>query len=163
MHPRGLVRIAALWCTRCRGSLPAASGPKRRRRAGAVALRLAGKKTAALSAAEIARIDALVADWRNEVIKPLRAVRRRLKSGPHPAPTKETETLRNSVKAVELSSERIELVVLEAEGQALMAADGSTGDAAGNLRNVVRFFRGAEPDERTATALAVIGNALAAL
>jgi uncharacterized protein (TIGR02444 family) len=121
------------------------------------------KNSVALSPTEIARIDGLVAGWRNEVIKPLRAVRRRLKSGPHPAPTKETETLRNSVKAVELSSERIELVVLEAEGQALMAADGSTGDAAGNLRNVVRFFRGAEPDERTATALAVIGNALAAL
>lgn len=117
----------------------------------------------ALSATEIVRIDGLVADWRNEVVKPLRAVRRRLKSGPHPAPTKETETLRNGVKGVELSSEKIELAMLEAEGQALMAADGSTGDAAGNLRNVVRFFRGTEPDETTATALAVIENALAAL
>lgn len=97
------------------------------------------------------------------MIEPLRAVRRRLKNGPHPAPTQETETLRNSVKAVELSSEKIELAVLEAEGQALMTADGSTGDAAGNLRNVVMFFRGAEPDERTATALAVIESALTAL
>jgi uncharacterized protein (TIGR02444 family) len=121
------------------------------------------KNSVALSPPEIARIDGLVADWRNEVIEPLRAVRRRLKSGPHPAPIPETETLRNGVKAVELSSERIELAVLEVEGQALMAADGSTGDAAGNLRNVVRFFRGAVPDERTATALAVIENALAAL
>ncbi|CDZ60149.1 TIGR02444 family protein [Neorhizobium galegae] len=121
------------------------------------------KNSVALSPTEIARIDGLVANWRNEVIEPLRAVRRRLKNGPHPAPTEETQTLRNGVKAVELGSERIELAVLEAEGQALIAADGSTGDAAGNLRNVVRFFRGAEPDERTATALAVIENALAAL
>ncbi|UIK08211.1 TIGR02444 family protein [Neorhizobium galegae] len=121
------------------------------------------KNSVALSPTEIARIDGLVANWRNEVIEPLRAVRRRLKNGPHPAPTEETQTLRNGVKAVELGSERIELAVLEAEGQALMAADGPTGDAAGNLRNVVRFFRGAEPDERTATALAVIENALAAL
>lgn len=121
------------------------------------------KNSVALSPTEVARIDGLVADWRNEVVKPLRAVRRRLKSGPHPAPTPETETLRNSVKAVELSSEKIELAVLEAEGQALMTADGSTGDAAGNLRNVVMFFRGAEPDERAATALAVIESALTAL
>ena len=121
------------------------------------------KNSVALSPTEIVRIDGLVAGWRNEVIKPLRAVRRRLKSGPHPAITQETETLRNGVKAVELSSEKIELAVLEAEAQALMAADGSAGDAAGNLRNVVRFFRGAEPDEKTATALAMIENALAAL
>ncbi|CDN50736.1 TIGR02444 family protein [Neorhizobium galegae] len=121
------------------------------------------KNSVALSPTEVARIDGRVADWRNEVVKPLRAARRRLKSGPHPAPTKETETLRNGVKGVELSSEKIELAMLEAEGQALMAADGSTGDAAGNLRNVVRFFRGAEPDEKTATALAVIENALLAL
>ncbi|CDN56892.1 TIGR02444 family protein (plasmid) [Neorhizobium galegae bv. officinalis bv. officinalis str. HAMBI 1141] len=121
------------------------------------------KNSVALSPTEVARIDGLVADWRNEVVKPLRAVRRRLKSGPHPAPTKETETLRNGVKGVELSSEKIELAMLESEGQALMAADGSTGDAAGNLRNIVRFFRGAEPDEKTAAALAVIENALAAL
>ncbi|WP_037084837.1 TIGR02444 family protein [Neorhizobium vignae] len=117
----------------------------------------------ALSPTEIARIDDLVADWRNEVVKPLRAVRRRLKYGPHPAPTKETQTLRTGVKDVELSSERIELAVLEVEGQALIAADGSTGDAAGNLRSVVMFFRRAEPDERTVTALAAIENALAAL
>ncbi|MBP2561591.1 uncharacterized protein (TIGR02444 family) [Neorhizobium galegae] len=116
----------------------------------------------ALSPADIARLDGLVAGWRNEVVKPLRAVRRRLKSGPHPAPTKETEMLRNGVKGAELNSERIELAVLETEGRALLGADGSTGDATGNLRSVVRFFRGAEPDERTATALAVIENALAA-
>ncbi|MCJ9754537.1 TIGR02444 family protein [Neorhizobium sp. BETTINA12A] len=121
------------------------------------------KNSVALSPTEVARIDGLVADWRNEVVEPLRALRRRLKSGPHPAPTKETETLRNGVKGVELSSEMIELAVLEAEGRALMAADGSTGDAAGNLRNVVGFFRGMEPDEKTATALAMIENALAAL
>ncbi|CDZ26732.1 TIGR02444 family protein [Neorhizobium galegae] len=121
------------------------------------------KKSVALSPTEIARIDALIADWRNEVVKPLRALRRRLKSGPHPASNKETEILRNGVKAIELNAEKIELAVLEAEGQALMAGDGSNSDPAGNLRNVVTFFRGAEPDERTEAALAVIEKALAAL
>ena len=121
------------------------------------------RNSVALSPAEIARIDALVADWHNEVVKPLRSVRRQLKSGPYPAPTKETEMLRNGVKAAELNSEKIELAVLEAEGKALLATDRSTGDAAGNLRSVVTFFRGAEPDERAAAALAVIENALAVL
>jgi uncharacterized protein (TIGR02444 family) len=121
------------------------------------------KNSVALSQADIARIDGLVLDWRSEVVKPLRAIRRRLKSGPHPAPARETETLRNGVKGVELSSEKIELAVLEAEGQALMGAGGSIGDATGNLRGVVEFFRGAEPDTKTATALAVIEGALAAL
>lgn len=121
------------------------------------------KNSVALSQADIARIDRLVSDWRNEVVKPLRAIRRRLKSGPRPAPTKETETLRNSVKGVELSSEKIELAVLEAEGQALMATGGSTGDATGNLKGVVSFFRGAELDKKSAIALSVIEGALAAL
>lgn len=121
------------------------------------------KNSVALSSTDIVRVDGLVSDWRNEVVKPLRAIRRRLKSGPQPAPTKETETLRNGVKGVELSSEKIELAVLEAEGQALMADGGSTGDATGNLRNVVRFFRGAEPDKKASIALAVIESALAAL
>lgn len=121
------------------------------------------KNSVALSQADIARIDGLVSDWRREVVKPLRAVRRRLKSGPYPAPTKESETLRNSVKGVELSSEKIELAILETEGQALMGVRGSTGDATGNLRGVVEFFGGAEPDKKTAMALTVIEGALAAL
>ncbi len=117
----------------------------------------------ALSPSDIARIDGLVQDWRNEVVIPLRAIRRRLKNGPHPAPTGETETLRNGVKGVELNSEKIELAILEAEGQALMDAGTFTGDATGNLRAVVEFFRGAEPDRKAATALAAIENALSAL
>uniref|UniRef100_UPI003100EABE TIGR02444 family protein n=1 Tax=Neorhizobium sp. EC2-8 TaxID=3129230 RepID=UPI003100EABE len=121
------------------------------------------KNSVALSPVDVTRIDGLVAAWRDEVVKPLRAIRRRLKSGPHPAPAGETETLRSGVKGVELGSEKIELAVLEAEGQTLMAAGGSTGDAGGNLREVVKFFRGAELDRKTATALAVIEGALAAL
>jgi uncharacterized protein (TIGR02444 family) len=121
------------------------------------------KHSVALSQAEIARIDGLVADWRNEVVRPLRAIRRRLKSGPHPAPTKETETLRNGVKGVELSSEKIELSVLEAEGQVLISAGTTFGDAGSNLLLVLHHFRGSELDAKAAEALAVVEKALAAL
>lgn len=115
----------------------------------------------ALTQSELARIDGLVKAWRDEVIKPLRAVRRRLKTGPHPAPGPQTEDLRNGVKAVELASEKIALALLEAEGAALAgAAPGPAGD---NLSLVVRYFRGSEPDAQARQALAVIEGALAAL
>lgn len=121
------------------------------------------KHSVPLTDAELVRIDGLVADWRNEVVRPLRVIRRRLKSGPRPAPTKETETLRNGVKGVELSSERIELAILEAEGEALIALGGGSGDTADNLACVLRYFRGSEPDAKAAEALALVEKALADL
>lgn len=121
------------------------------------------KQSMALTEAELVRIDGLVFEWRNEVVKPLRAIRRRLKNGPYPAPTKETETLRNGVKGVELNSEKIELAVLEAEGKTLIAARAGSGDASGNLARVLGHFRGSEPDARAAEALAVVERALSTL
>lgn len=115
----------------------------------------------ALTAAEIARVDDLVRDWHNEVVRPLRAIRRRLKTGPLPAPTKETETLRNGVKGVELSSEKIELAVLETEGEAMIAALTQSADAAGNLSMTLRHYRSSEPDAAALAALSVIEKALA--
>ncbi|PDT46455.1 TIGR02444 family protein [Sinorhizobium fredii] len=121
------------------------------------------KQSVALTASDLARIDGIVADWRSEVVQPLRAVRRRLKSGPYPAPTTVTEALRNGVKGVELSSEKIELAVLETEGEALIAAGAFAVDATGNLAVVLRHFRAADPGAKAAQALAVIETALAAL
>ena len=116
-----------------------------------------------LAESELIRIDAVVADWRNEVVKPLRAVRRRLKSGLYPAPTDVTEAFRNGVKGIELSSEKIELAVLEAEGAKLIAAGKSAVDATGNLALVLRHFHAADPGPKATQALAVIEMALAAL
>ncbi len=61
---------------------------------------------------DLAAIDALVRDWRNDVIQPLRRVRTRMKSGPSPAPSSITEALRNRIKAAELEAEKIELAML---------------------------------------------------
>lgn len=121
------------------------------------------KNGTALTAEEVARIDGLVKEWRDEVVKPLRAIRRRLKTGPLPAPTKETETLRNGVKGVELSSEKIELAILEAEGEVLIASGRLSGDASGNLALALRHYRGGEPDANAADALMTVEKALAAL
>ncbi|HMG51042.1 MAG TPA: TIGR02444 family protein [Inquilinus sp.] len=54
-----------------------------------------------------------VAAWHEEIVRPLRAVRQRMKTGPRPAPCGATEALRDALKAVEIGSERIELAVLE--------------------------------------------------
>lgn len=56
---------------------------------------------------------AAVADWHAQIVRPLRAVRRRMKTGPAPAPDADTESLRDALKRVEIGAERIELSVLE--------------------------------------------------
>jgi uncharacterized protein (TIGR02444 family) len=61
---------------------------------------------------DLAAVDALVRDWRNDVIQLLRRVRTRMKSGPSPAPSPITEALRNRIKAAELEAEKIEIAML---------------------------------------------------
>ena len=60
----------------------------------------------------MARLAVAVGPWHDEVVKALREVRRRLKSGPAPAPNDRTEIIRNAVKAAEVNAERLELAVL---------------------------------------------------
>lgn len=63
-----------------------------------------------------AKLDALsrsVVRWQREIVEPLRAVRKRLKEGPPPAPDAATAALRDKVKAIELEAERIEMATLE--------------------------------------------------
>jgi len=66
----------------------------------------------ALGADDIAAVDALVRDWRAQVVLPLRHVRSRMKSGPAPAPSALTGRLRERIKGAELEAEQIELAVL---------------------------------------------------
>ncbi len=54
---------------------------------------------------DVARIDAAIAPWRNEVVKPLRAVRRKLKNE---LGVRNSEALRSDVKRIELESERLQ-------------------------------------------------------
>jgi uncharacterized protein (TIGR02444 family) len=65
-----------------------------------------------LDAPELEHLDAAVAAWRAEVVLPLRAVRRRMRSGPEPAPSAASEPLRGQIKAAEICAEQIELAVL---------------------------------------------------
>src|SRR5262249_36099665 len=58
------------------------------------ALFIAREHQIGLAAGDFARLDDAVADWRREVIGPLRSLRRRLKLGPHPAPSQRTNAMR---------------------------------------------------------------------
>lgn len=66
-----------------------------------------------LTVAEAAEAQAATQAWRAEVVQPLRGVRRRLKTGPLPAPDAATESLRTQIKAVELEAERIQQSLLQ--------------------------------------------------
>lgn len=71
------------------------------------------RRAAPLTVAQIAEVEATVADWQGNIVTPLREVRRRLKSalGPGRGPT---QALREQVKAVELDAERLEQLMLAA-------------------------------------------------
>jgi len=110
-----------------------------------------------LTEAELVRIDSLIKGWREEVVRPLRTIRRRLKEGPHPAPSANTDALRNSIKAAELNSEKIELALLEAEGRSLMTGAENKPDVARrNAIAVIRHYREADLDEPGQQALDAI-------
>jgi uncharacterized protein (TIGR02444 family) len=67
----------------------------------------------AITRDDVARLDTSIAPWRSEVVEPLRALRRRLKSDIGDVPTSTSEGLRNMVKKIELEAERLEQGRLE--------------------------------------------------
>jgi uncharacterized protein (TIGR02444 family) len=96
-----------------------------------------------------------VEDWHREVVRSLRAVRRRLKTGPTPAPNDETTRLRRKVQQAEIDAEMIELGQLGAvlPQLNLPAAGGSGVDCAtAAIETVVRAYSAAtlQPDDRQA-------------
>lgn len=80
-----------------------------------------------VDAAEVARAQVRTASWRREVIEPLRAVRRALRSDLLPG--QPTRAYREQVKAVELEAERLALAALSEAAPEPAQALGS-GDTA---------------------------------
>jgi len=79
-----------------------------------LAIFAAVERSAGLDADALAAADALVRDWRSDIVQVLRRLRVGLKAGPLPAPSPATDGLRSAIKAAELKSEQIELAVLSA-------------------------------------------------
>lgn len=65
-----------------------------------------------LTEAQLVELDRLCTPWRLQVVRPLRAIRVQLKSGPAPAPSPETEALRTQIKASELAAERLQAALV---------------------------------------------------
>ncbi|CAO3417910.1 TIGR02444 family protein [Azospirillum argentinense] len=82
-----------------------------------------------LPAGELARIDSAVAPWRDEVVRPLRAVRRRAKG--------EDDALYKRLKAVELEAERVQQDRLFALSGLTPTPGGGVALAAVNLYRLV--------------------------
>ena len=104
-----------------------------------------------VSADEVARLDAAVAQWREAVVKPLRDLRRGLKQGVEFIPGAIAETFRAQIKRLELESEQIEQHRLEEIGEVMgTAAEDRMQAAHNNVALYCATLRGAPADAVTA-------------
>jgi len=98
-----------------------------------------------LEPAEIEKLADFVNDWREDVVVPLRRVRRTLKTPPRGWPAQETESLRKRIKADELEAERLQQMMMSAflaVGQAGQP-DSPLAAARSNLTNYASLLRAA--------------------
>lgn len=112
----------------------------------------------ALSEPEIADLDRAIQLWRDEVVKPLRALRRRLKGGFPNTPFEWSEGFRLSLKRLELDAERVEQQLLEREDRHGEEASGREEAARQSLHAYGTFLKAALPE----APLAIILSAFAA-
>lgn len=71
------------------------------------------------------------AEWREQVVQPLRGVRRRLKAPPTLIDAADSEALRQAIKAAELRAERLELNALQSLfGESRLCDSATDADAA---------------------------------
>jgi uncharacterized protein (TIGR02444 family) len=105
------------------------------------ALFIARTHRVAVDGQDLADLDAAIACWRREVIWPLRSLRRRLRSGPSPAPAAATQALLQRIKAAEIDAEQIELAVLAQQFYGRPRAANPAGvDVTAILELLVAFF-----------------------
>ena len=97
-----------------------------------------------VTAGDLSRLDGGIRVWREEAVKPLRAVRRRLKAGAGGIPAASAEVFRNQVKRIELEAERIEQHSLEREaaGMTFRSAASRAAAADANLAVYAAYLGG---------------------
>ena len=134
------------------------------------ALFIARTQRAAVDGPDLADLDAAIADWRREVIWPLRSLRRRLRSGLSPAPAATTQALLQRIKAAEIDAEQIELAVLAQRFyERARAVDPAGVDVTAMLERLVTFFAARSPpsepgsSEEVSAAVTTLAGALAQL
>jgi uncharacterized protein (TIGR02444 family) len=97
-----------------------------------------------LTADDVGRAYNAVGAWHQEVVRPLRAVRQRLKTGPAPAPSEPTGRLRRKLPQLEIEAEMIELDQLGALVQEAGSPCPASGAqcAAAAIESVIRTHAG---------------------
>lgn len=106
-----------------------------------------------------------VNEWHREVVRPLRRVRQRLKTGPAPAPGQTTAALRQKIHELEIEAELVEMDQLGAlrhpprdlDG----AADGAVERATAAMRTALRHYSDRRLEDAEDQALAAIAEAAA--
>ena len=93
------------------------------------------------------RIEAAAVEWRDAIVRPLRGVRRRLKSSVGPFEAEQTAALRSDVKAIELEAERLQQLMLERmlTPSALKASDGDPQQCARHNLGLYARWVGTSP------------------
>ncbi|MEE4118001.1 MAG: TIGR02444 family protein [Paracoccaceae bacterium] len=86
----------------------------------------------ALDADEIARLDAALAPWRDEVVRPLRGVRRGLKDAALARIAADDDRLRQRIKSAELEAERLQQMALARLGAAMGGTESEPDAAMGS-------------------------------
>ena len=66
-----------------------------------------------ISDESIVELQRLATPWQCKIVKPLRQIRTLLKTGPLPAPNKQTNELRDNIKALELIAEKIQMETMQ--------------------------------------------------
>lgn len=116
-----------------------------------------------VSAANLDTVQNCVGAWHNEVVRPLRAVRGRLKTGPAPAPDPATIELRRKLQELEIDAELIELTELGRLALDVAAAPGNAVERAVAAMTAVLVRTGSydATDSEARGALGAIGAAAA--
>ena len=117
-----------------------------------------------LTPGEISALDEACRPWREQIVRPLRTIRSRLKTGPQPAPSEPTEQFRSQVKALELAAEKLENKLLVECLPFKPTQQGAVSPAQLRtvLENVVLFFaekNGATTQAGLASLIDAIGEA----
>lgn len=103
---------------------------------------------------DVATLDKAVAPWREEAVRPLRNLRKRLKHETGAVTPPERDSFRNLVKKLELESERLQQLTLEREGARLRLEPAATRDvAAWSNIHAYSAYLGGLPDNAVKTVL----------
>lgn len=101
----------------------------------------AGASGRALQPADIAALEQAVGAWREQVVAPLRGVRRWLKSPPAPFDDPHTAGLREGLKRIELESERLQQMAMARVLSLAGSGDAPTAEPeAASTNNLARYL-----------------------